>query len=111
MTSYNVRAASHLFNVPVSAIEDAIEKDELAHDVDACGGVWIEGYSMESFSSQYHQSEYLKMKHADLKKYRLVWRDGSTNVTPPAASIEEAFALAGFGAGAARALDYFEEVE
>lgn len=45
-----------------------------------------------------------------MKKYRLHWLDGSTEVVT-GYSISDAFMKAGYGGGAIYALDYYEEVE
>lgn len=42
-----------------------------------------------------------------MNTYKLYWRDGTTN-TAKGHTIAEAFTAAGFGAGALRALDYYE---
>lgn len=43
------------------------------------------------------------------RKWRFVWRDGSVN-EGYGATVEEAFAALGFGAGAVPALDYYKEI-
>lgn len=45
-----------------------------------------------------------------MKKYKLYWLDGKTEVVE-GQNIADAFRRAGLGAGALRALDYYELIE
>lgn len=45
-----------------------------------------------------------------MKKFRLYWLDGTTEIIKGRDAVD-AFNSAGIGAGALRALDYYEEVE
>lgn len=45
-----------------------------------------------------------------MKKFKLYWLDGKTEIVA-GRDIADAFSRAGYGAGAVRALDYYEPVE
>lgn len=45
-----------------------------------------------------------------MKKFKLFWLDGSTEIIR-GTSISDAFTMAGYGAGALRALDYYKELK
>jgi hypothetical protein len=45
-----------------------------------------------------------------MKSYKLTWNDGHTEIIK-GASIDDAFMRAGYGGGALRSLDHWEEVK
>ena len=45
-----------------------------------------------------------------MKRFRFYWLDGSVN-EGDGLNVEDAFTRLGFGQGAVRALDYYEEIE
>ena len=46
----------------------------------------------------------------NIKRFKLHWLDGSTTIVN-GYDIKDAFTMAGYGGGAVRALDYWEEIE